>query len=283
MVRLDQYVAMYWPEFSRSQWQKYIEAGYVKVNGNVEVSPKSQLGEDDEVSVDLPSAPDYSEHSLPVIYEDDNVLVVNKPTGVLTHSKGAVNEEFTVAEFVRSRTTDAADTNRPGIVHRLDRDTSGVIITAKNSETKSMLQKQFQDRRAKKTYLAIVDGELKHPEANIDLPIERNPKKPATHRVGAGGKSAFTAYKVLANNGRYSVVELKPTTGRTHQLRVHLEYVGHPIVGDPLYGGSQSPLGRLCLHAKSLEITIPVGDRRTFEAEVPEDFAKLMKDISGNG
>jgi 23S rRNA pseudouridine1911/1915/1917 synthase len=282
-VRLDQYVAEYWPEYSRSQWQKYIAAGYVTINGEIVTSPKVQLGEDDEVKVDLPTATDYSEHTLPVIYEDDNVCVINKPAGVLTHSKGAVNEEFTVAEFIRPHSTDSQENNRPGIVHRLDRDTSGVIIVAKNGETKGMLQKQFQDRRAKKTYIAVVDGSPKHAEAKIDLPIERNPKKPSTHRVGAGGKSAFTAYRVLASNDKYSVLELKPVTGRTHQLRVHLAHIGTPIVGDPLYGGSKSPLGRLCLHAKSLEITIPQGDRRTFEAEMPEDFQKLIDTISRHG
>ena len=281
-MRLDQYVAQYWPEYSRAQWQKYIAAGYVTVNGEVATSVKMQLGEDDEVSVKLPAAADYTDDTLPVLYEDENVAVINKPTGVLTHSKGEVNEEFTVAEFIRPRTTDGADTNRPGIVHRLDRDTSGVIIVAKNHETKGLLQKQFQDRRAKKTYIAVVDGTLKHVEANLDLPIERNPKKPSTHRVGASGKSAQTAYKVITSNGTYSVLELRPTTGRTHQLRVHLEYLGHPIVGDSLYGGSKSPLGRLCLHAKALEITIPEGNRKTFEAPLPDDFATFVEGISEN-
>jgi 23S rRNA pseudouridine1911/1915/1917 synthase len=282
-MRLDQYVAQYWPEYSRAQWQKYIVAGYVTVNGEIATSVKLQLGEDDQVSVKLPDAADYTEDTLPVIYEDDNVAVINKPTGVLTHSKGEVNEEFTVAEFIRPRTTDGSGTNRPGIVHRLDRDTSGVIIVAKNNETKGMLQKQFQDRRAKKTYIAVVDGVPKHLEANLDLPIERNPKKPSTHRVGASGKSAQTAYRVVASNGTYSVLEMKPTTGRTHQLRVHMEYLGHPIVGDSLYGGSKSPLGRLCLHAKALEITIPVGNRQTFEAPLPDDFAAFVEDISKDG
>jgi 23S rRNA pseudouridine1911/1915/1917 synthase len=251
----------------------------VKVNGVVANSAKLTLGEDDEVTVDIPAARDYRGDTLPVIYDDDNVTVINKPAGVLTHSKGAVNEEFTVAEFIRPNTTDGSEGNRPGIVHRLDRDTSGIIIVAKNAETKGMLQKQFQDRRAKKTYIAVVDGTPKHWEANIDLPIERNPKKPSTHRVGASGKSAFTAYKVLSSNGKYSVVELKPTSGRTHQLRVHLAHIGNPIVGDPLYGGSKSPLGRLCLHAKSLEITIPKGDRRIFEAELPNDFQDFIGSI----
>ena len=277
-MRLDQYVAMYWPEFSRSQWQKYIEAGYVKVNGNVEVSPKSQLGEDDEVSVDLPSAPDYSEHSLPVIYEDDNVLVVNKPSGILTHAKGEPLHEFTVAEFMRPRTTDKPDSNRPGIVHRLDRATSGVIICAKTPEAHSFLQRQFSDKKVKKHYIAILDGAPKEQEAILRLPIERNPKQPQTFRVGAGGKPSETHYRLIktSKDGRHSLVDLVPRSGRTHQLRVHMQYLGTPIHGDTLYGKAH-PDDRLSLHAASLEITIPGGIRKVFEAPLPDDMNKLAE------
>jgi 23S rRNA pseudouridine1911/1915/1917 synthase len=171
------------------------------------------------------------------------------------------------------------DTNRPGIVHRLDRATSGIIIMAKDSATKRLLQKQFQDRKAHKTYLAIVKGTPKHPEAKIDLPIGRNPKKPSSFRVDAKGKPAQTSYRVLASNGAFSVLELKPVTGRTHQLRVHLAYIGCPIVGDTLYDGCKSPIGRMCLHALSLEITIPPSLRTTFEAPMPSDMATLAKKI----
>lgn len=278
-VRLDSYVAEYWPEYSRSTWQKFIASGYVTVNGVMEVSPKYFLNEDDEVAVNVPDLTPVSE-KFPIIHEDDYVVVFNKPAGVLTHSKGAVNEEFTIAEYMRPLQKDGDDTNRPGIVHRLDRDTSGVIICAKDRETKGKLQKQFQDRKAKKTYLAVVVGRPKLDEAKLDLPIERNPKKPAMHRVGPNGKAATTVYKVLASNSKYSVVELKPETGRTHQLRVHMAYIGTPIVGDRLYGSDKSPIGRLCLHAKALEITIPVSDRRTFEADPPEDLQTFIDEIS---
>jgi len=277
-VRLDSYVAEYWPEYSRSTWQKFIASGYVTVNGVMEVSPKYILNEDDEVAVKIPDLTPAHE-ALPVVYEDDYVVVFNKPAGVLTHSKGAVNEEFTVADYMRPLQKDGDDTNRPGIVHRLDRDTSGIIIAAKDRETKGQLQKQFQDRKAKKTYLAVVVGRPKLDEARLDLPIERHPKKPATHRVGANGKAATTTYKVLATNKKYSVVELKPKTGRTHQLRVHLAYIGTPIVGDRLYGSEKSPIGRLCLHAQALEITTPISTRRTFEAEPPADLQKFIDEI----
>lgn len=271
-MRLDVYMAQYWPEYSRSVWQKYIDAGYVKINGQVEISSKKTLGEDDEVTYDIPAAPDHSQQSLPVIYQDDNVVVVDKPIGVLTHSKGALNDEFTVAEFFRSLTSYHSDTNRPGIIHRLDRDTSGVLIGARNDETASLLGRQFSDRKVKKTYYAVVDGVPKQEEAIIDLPIARHPTAPSTFRVNASGKSAQTTYKVLKSDGERSLLELKPKTGRTHQLRVHMAHIGTPIHGDRVYGKQAD---RLYLHAASLEITIPKGDRKIFESPVPASFEAL--------
>lgn len=275
-MRLDAYLAQYWPEYSRSQWQKYVAAGYVKINGVIVTVSKTSLGEDDEVTVHVPDAPVFNDKTLPIVYEDDHVIVINKPSGILTHAKGPVTEEFTVADFVRPRLTEPDETNRPGIVHRLDRETSGVIICTKDKTTKSLIQKQFQDRRAKKTYLAVVQGRPKNDSARLELPIERNPKAPASFRVGPNGKTATTTYQVLASTGDYSLVELKPETGRTHQLRVHMAYIGTPIVGDTLYGGGKSPINRLCLHAKGLEITIPPSDRRTFSVEPPDDFKAFI-------
>lgn len=268
-MRLDAYLAQYWPEYSRSTWQKYIEAGYVMVNGEVEKSVKRALGEDDEVTTNVPSAPDHSDKTLPVVYQDDNVVVINKPVGVLTHSKGALNDEFTVAEFFRPLTTYHVDTNRPGIVHRLDRDTSGLLIGARNDETASLLGRQFSDRKVKKTYYAVVEGTPKQPEALIDLPIGRNPKEPSSFRVDPSGKAAQTYYKVIGQAHGRSLVELRPTTGRTHQLRVHMAHIGTPIVGDRVYG---KPADRLYLHAAQLEITIPTSDRRIFTAALPIEF-----------
>lgn len=271
-MRLDAYMAQYWPENSRSVWQKYIVLGYVKVNGEVETSVKKTLSEDDEVTYDVPAALDHSNKTLPVIYQDDNIVVIDKPIGVLTHSKGALNDEFTVAEFFRPLTTYHADTNRPGIIHRLDRDTSGVLVGARNPETASMLQRQFSDRKVKKTYYAVVDGVPKQDEALIDLPIARHPTAPSTFRVNASGKSAQTTYKVLKSDSKRSLVELRPATGRTHQLRVHMAHLGTPIHGDRVYGKASD---RLYLHAASLEITIPTSNRRTFESPIPTTFESL--------
>ncbi len=278
-MRLDSYMAEYWPEYSRSTWHKYIEMGLVEVNGEVADSPKRKLGEDDAVTVKPLPVVDFSADTLPIVYEDDHVVVLNKPSGVLTHAKGTLTDEYSVAEFMRPKMAEPDETNRPGIVHRLDRATSGIIICAKDAETATLLQKQFQDRKAHKKYIAIVHGTPKLPEATIDVPIERNPKQPSSFRVGASGKAAKTNYTVLASNDKYSVVALHPLTGRTHQLRVHLAYIGCPIVGDIVYGTAKSPIGRLCLHALSLEITIPKSKRETFTAPLPDDFAKFAAEI----
>ena len=268
-TRLDLELAERYPDVSRSTWQKHVKAGHVSVNGEVQTSPKLDIIKSDSIAVAVPDATDFSKSTLPIIYIDDNVIVINKPIGVLSHSKGAMNDEFTVADFFSRYCAYNANTNRPGIVHRLDRDTSGIMIGARNKETATLLQKQFADHRTKKIYLAIVDGIPKLPKAQIDLPIGRNPSAPSTFRVDVKGKPALTKYEVVAENDHKALVRLYPRTGRTHQLRVHMKYLNTPIMGDRVYG---KPADRLYLHAASLEITIPVGDRRVFEAPIPQEF-----------
>ncbi len=275
--RLDATLAKRYPTTSRSTWQKHIKAGHVAINGEVQTSPKYDVSEPDSIAVSIPEATDFSTHELPIIYLDDNVIVVNKPVGILTHAKGALSDEFTVAEFFRRYTTFGLDTNRPGIVHRLDRDTSGVIIGARNPETAVSLQKQFSERTTKKTYIAIVDGILKEKEARIELPIGRNPAEPSTFRIDAKGKAAITQYTVLATSDAQSLIELRPVTGRTHQLRVHMQYIHAPITGDRVYGKSAD---RLYLHAAQLEITIPISDRRIFKAPVPPEFTERFPGVA---
>jgi 23S rRNA pseudouridine1911/1915/1917 synthase len=241
-MRLDSYLAQTHPEHSRAVWQKFIKLGRVMVDGVTEENTARAVDDSNFIKFDPPLTPDFTDQKLPIIYEDDNVLVINKPAGVLSHSKGALSDEFTVADFVRGRPgyNFETTTNRTALVHRLDRLTSGVMIAAKNEPARSYLQRQFSDRRAKKTYYAIVDGRPKQNEFRIDLPIARNPKKPATFRVDSNGKPAVTdvkLYKVLP--GHQALLELKPLTGRTHQLRVHLAYVGTPVAGDPIYNNSQ--------------------------------------------
>ncbi len=278
--RLDVELSSRYPDNSRSTWQKYIKAGYVSVNDKVVTSPKFDVTESDSIAINIPEKPDYSKDELPIVYIDDNVIVINKPCGVLSHSKGVLNEEFTVADFFKRYTTYNIDSNRAGIVHRLDRDTSGIMIGARNEETAVMLQKQFADRKTKKTYFAIVFGRPKLDKANIDVPISRNPSAPSTFKVNVNGKQALTQYSVVANENNLSLVKLQPQTGRTHQLRVHMKYINTPIVGDKVYGKASD---RLYLHATSLEITIPNGDRRTFVASLPADFIKYFPGYKTNG
>ena len=273
-VRLDIYLSTKFDTtISRSLWQKYIKAGYVSVNNKVATTPKFEVDETDEIALNLPEK-EQADVDLPILYEDDDVIIVNKPSGLLTHAKGGLSDEPTVAEIIRPKTSFATDTDRPGIVHRLDRDTSGLLIIAKNPESAAHLQRQFAERTAKKTYIAITDGKTKLNAAKIDLPIGRNPSTPSTFRIDPNGKPAQTTYHVLAENDAQSLVELKPTTGRTHQLRVHLAHLNAPILGDRVYGKSSDC--RMMLHAQKLEITLLSGERKVFEAAIPDEFKRFF-------
>ena len=274
-TRADVFVTAKLTDYTRSFWSKQFDQGKVTVKRlPIKASTPLQAG---WLSVEVP---EHVSHTidLPVIYEDDDVAVINKPAGILTHSKGVLNDEPTVAEFVRPKTDEEPSNNRPGIVHRLDRDTSGVIITAKTQEAKRWLQGQFSKRKVKKAYIALVDGHLDEPRGIIRLPIERNPKKPQTFRVGASGKPAETHFEVLESLPNYTLVKLMPQTGRTHQLRVHMAYLGHPIAGDAFYGGSKH-VPRLFLHAQSLEITLPNRKRKVFETPLPDDLQKTLQGL----
>lgn len=273
--RADVVVAELLPALSRAYVQKLFGSGRVRLDKKkTKPGHKLRLSEHLEIDFDEKELEVIAKIDLPIIYEDENVLVINKPVGVISHSRGRFWNEPSVASFVRDKTNQAGE--RAGIVHRLDRVTSGVMICANNQQSLSWLQKQFAQRQVKKTYLAVVSGHLKNTEAIIDMPIERNPKNPQTFRVGANGKPSKTHYKVQKILGRHDVLVLSPETGRTHQLRVHLKQLGHPIVGDTLYGGEGSD--RLYLHAQSLEVTLPGGQRRKFEAPLPKQF-KILEAI----
>jgi 23S rRNA pseudouridine1911/1915/1917 synthase len=274
--RLDVYVHEKLPELSRSFVEKLIEQGRVLVNGEREKpGHRLKLGDRVLVEFDTSELTHIPAMQLPILYEDEDCLVIDKPVGVLTHSKGAFNPEATVATFIAPK-LEKLEGERAGIVHRLDRATSGVIICAKNPEALKHLQKQFSQRRTKKQYLAIVEGPIEPAEAIIDMPIARNPHKPKTFHVSSSGKHAKTHYKVLKYKNGLSLVELKPETGRTHQLRVHLSHLRHPIIGDELYAGKQN--SRLMLHAHKLELTLPNKQRREFVAKIPQEFHTMMND-----
>jgi 23S rRNA pseudouridine1911/1915/1917 synthase len=275
-MRLDVFVYSKLPELIRAFVGKLIEQGKVTVNGSTvtKTGYKVRAGDKIIVDYDLSELEQIPAIELPIIYEDETCVVINKPVGVLAHSKGDFNPEATVASWLGSRVKGMKG-DRAGIVHRLDRATSGVMICAKTPAALAWLQKQFSQRKVQKTYIALVKDQLKEPEAIIDMPIERNPKAPATFRVGAGGRPALTHYKVIEASEHYSLLELKPTTGRTHQLRVHLAQIGHPIVGDTLYGGE--PAERLFLHALELNLTLPSRERQIFKARQPQAFQLKLK------
>ena len=260
-TRLDHLMVGIFKSYNRSTLQRFIEEGFVKVDGEVIKKPNQKFPEGVKIELNVPEKLKNADLVPKTLYEDENVLVVEKPAGLLSEAKGEYCPERTLADF--------------GLIcHRLDRDTSGVMILAKNEETQKFLKKQFQDRKVHKTYVAVVSGHLKLPAARIDLPMMRDKNRPTTFRVDPNGKEAETFYQVLRENEEFSLVELKPTSGRTHQLRVHMKYLGHPIVGDPVYEGV--PGKRLYLHAKELEITLPGGERCVFRSEIPREFDDVV-------
>ncbi|MCA9331568.1 RluA family pseudouridine synthase [Candidatus Saccharibacteria bacterium] len=261
------------PMLSRAYVHVLIEGKRILLNGEQQ-KPGYKLRAGDVITTDFEEAEidQIADIELPILYEDENVLVINKPAGIISHSRGRYWNEPSVASFVRQKSGQEGE--RSGIVHRLDRATSGVMICAKNADTLSYLQKQFSSHKVKKTYTAIVEGHMKLPEAIVDMPIERNPKAPSTFRVGANGKPSQTKYSVIDTSKECEMLRLQPVTGRTHQLRVHLAHQKHPIIGDTLYNGKEAE--RLMLHAQSLEITLPGGQRTTFEAPLPEIFRTEM-------
>ena len=277
-IRLDILLVNKYKSYNRSTLQRFIESGYVTVDGKVVTKSNSKFEETVKLDLQVPEELKNNDLVPTIIYEDENVVVVDKPAGLLSMAKGEYCPEKTLEDYGL-------------LVHRLDRDTSGVVILAKNPEVQTFLRKQFQDRKAHKTYYAITVGHPKADEANINLPISRDLKRPTRFRVDANGRPSETYYKVIDRNDEYSLVELKPKTGRTHQLRVHLDYLGTPILGDPVYGDisknsyvkyedkADAKIKRLYLHASSLEITLPGGVCKAFTAKLPDTFAKIIPSI----
>ena len=261
--RLDMILLEQYPHYSRSTIQKFIKTGAVTIDEEKIKKANTLLTLEEESKVKLTEPKSECERP-PVVYEDSNVIVFNKPAGMLTIKKGAYLAESSIDDF-----GDPA--------HRLDRDTSGIVIVAKNSETKSLLQKQFADRKTHKVYYAVVVGHPKQPHAVISVPLTRNLKKPTTFIADPNGREAITEYQVIAENDRFSLLELKPRTGRTHQLRIHMAHIGTPILGDRVYNPKSPKADRMYLHAASLEITIPGGKRVNFSAPLPEEFRNAVK------
>lgn len=231
---------------------------------------------------------------LPILYEDAHVVAVNKPAGVMTHPDGKSDEE-TVSDWFAAhypasaevgesqRLQDGSEVRRPGIVHRLDRETSGVLVLAKTPEAHALLKAAFQEREAKKTYLAFVYGTLKEPRGIIEFPIGRSTQdfrlRSAQPKAKGMLREARTKWEAVSDIGTHTLLKVMPETGRTHQIRVHLKAIHHPVVCDPLYAPNQTcdlGFGRLGLHAYELDIPLPFG-RRAITAPVPADLADAMR------
>jgi 23S rRNA pseudouridine1911/1915/1917 synthase len=281
--RLDHYLQHQFPQYSRSRLQEWIKAGRVLVNGSaVKASCVIQGGEDIHVDpAELPPLKAVGEDiPLDILYEDDAVIAVNKPAGMIVHA-GAGTHSGTLTNALVHRfgvLSQLGGEMRPGIVHRLDRYTSGVILVARNDSAHQALAKQFATRTVEKVYLALVHGRVASEEGRITSPIARDPirRTRMTTRV-ASGRSAITSFKVLRRFDKFTFVEVKIGTGRTHQIRVHFASIGHQVAGDKLYGAPASDAGRYFLHAARITFTSPAtGERVTVAAPLPDELSAWL-------
>ena len=280
--RLDAVLAGAFEDLSRARVQRLIEAGHARVNG--EPARKAMpISEGDALELDVPEtshelAP--SGLSLPVLFEDTTLCAINKPPGLAVH--GAPGDTAPcIASWWLEQLGDSAgafDVERPGVVHRLDKDTSGVLMLARTPNAQATLSAAFEARTTKKTYLAIVDGVPDRPKAVIDAPIDRHPGDRMRMAIVKRGREARTSYELLHTDGRRSLLEVRPETGRTHQIRVHLAAVGIPVSDDAVYG-KREPGGRQLLHAYQLSIPHPSGGRLTVTAPIPPDFDRAARAI----
>ena len=265
---------------SRSSLQKLFKEGKITIDGQTasakQTAVESQQVEISNLEVDeMPPAP-----SLEVLYEDDDLMVVEKPSGLAVHLSESGRPQPTVAAFAKEYGVVDEDDDRPGIVHRLDKDTSGLLVIAKNPASKDFLQQQFKDRNVDKTYIALVRGHMPEDEATINLPIERDRKRPTRRAVIPGGRGSVTHYKVIEQLDGYSLLEIKLETGRTHQIRVHFSHLGHPVAGDDLYGGPAiKGLKGQFLHAAKISFTSPSGERVEVESELPVDLKNTLESL----
>ena len=283
--RLDQFLAATSLKLSRSQIKRLVEQGFITVN-NHSTKPAYRLKKDDRIDINIP--PPKKTHlvgaaiPLNIIYEDKDIIVINKPRGIAVHP-GAGIKSSTIVNALLNHCKDLSGiggVERPGIVHRLDKDTSGVLVVAKNDKAHQSLSEQFKGHRVDKTYLAIVYGSPKKDQDTISSRIGRHPinrKKMSVISSASKLKSreAVTGYRILKRFKDLSLLELKPKTGRTHQIRVHLHSIGHPILGDPVYGKRYTVHGtrQQLLHAYKLKFTHPrTGKEMEFEAALPEDM-----------
>jgi 23S rRNA pseudouridine1911/1915/1917 synthase len=283
--RVDVFLAEKLQNISRTFIKKGIEDGWIKVNSDI-VKPHYKLKENDEITARIPPPQKLSlvpeNIPLDIIFEDGDIIVVNKPRGMVVYPAPG-NFSGTLVNALLYHTKDLSGINgvaRPGIVHRLDKDTSGAMVVAKNDLAHQSLAKQLKNRQMKKIYWALVWGRVSEDKATINAPIGRHPLKRTEMAVTTkNSREAITHFKVLERFSEYTLLEVRLETGRTHQIRVHMKYIGHPIVGDPVYSRKKSPFNieGQALHAFKLGLYHPrTGEFMEFEAPLPEDFAGIL-------
>ncbi len=284
-VRLDKYVGEKCPELSRTYAQRLIADGCITVNDRLaKASLKLSLGDRLRVVIPPTTPSPLSPEAIPlnIIYEDEDLLVIDKPAGLTVHPAPG-HPSHTLVNAILSHFPDLADVGdslRPGIVHRLDKDTSGVMLVAKNRTAQLNLSDQFKAHSVVKTYLVLVKGRLTPEQGIIEAPIGRDLRNRKRMAVVAEGREARTEYRVVKYLGSYTLLEVMPETGRTHQIRVHLSAIGYPVVGDGVYGIKSPHLSRQFLHASRLGFKLPSsGEYVEFSSELPSDLEQALKDI----
>ncbi len=287
--RLDVYIVSKDSDVTRTSAQRQIEQGNVTINGKktTKVSYKVSNGDEIEIEEKEPVEIELKAQDIPVdiVYEDKDIIVVNKPKGMVVHPANG-NPDGTLVNAIMAICKDSLSgiggEIRPGIVHRLDKDTSGLLIVAKNDMAHVNMSEQIKRHEVKKTYIALVRGVVKENEATIDMPIGRSNSDRKKMAVTKNGKNAVTHIKVLKRYDKYTLLEVNIETGRTHQIRVHLAHIGYPVIGDYIYSNGKNEFGIVgqCLHAKSLEFKHPItGEDMKLEAPLPAYFKNVINEL----
>lgn len=287
--RLDAYVSSQNEEITRTSAQRLIEQGHILVNGKKQKVSYKVLNGDVITIEDIEAQPiELKAQNIPIeiIYEDNDIIVVNKPKGMVVHPANG-NPDGTLVNAIMAICKDSLSgiggEIRPGIVHRIDKDTSGILIIAKNDKAHVNMSEQIKNHEVKKTYIALVRGVLKENEATIDMPIGRSNSDRKKMAVNKNGKNAVTHVKVLKRYEKYTLLEVNIETGRTHQIRVHLSHIGYPIIGDYTYSNGKNEFGVIgqCLHAKELEFKHPItGKKMKLEAKLPQYFDEILQSLN---
>ena len=287
-TRIDSYLSRKNEDISRVAIQRLIEEEKILVNGK-KVKPSYKIEEKDIITLDEQPPKEISlkaqEIPIEIIYEDKDIIVVNKPKGMVVHPANG-NPDGTLVNCLmaicKESLSGIGGEIRPGIVHRLDKDTSGIIIVAKNDKAHINMSEQIKNHEVQKTYLALVKGIVKENEATINMPIGRSTKDRKKMAVTKNGKEAITHFKVLKRYNNYTLLQVQIETGRTHQIRVHLSEIGYPIVGDTTYSNGKNKwnIKGQCLHAKSLKFKHPITGKEMFlEARMPSYFEEILKEL----